>query len=115
MKRLGAFGAALLVASVLAGTTSGGRQVVSANGQVVPVGTRYRGVCLLQGGQISGRIAYWELAGVIPAFRRRGPGVVLRIRPGCGSIRDFRIAKTAFPACRSSDGSTVTMFGAQKL
>ena len=77
MKRLGAFGAALLVATALAGTTSGGRQVVSANGQVVPVGTRYRGVCLLQGGQISGRIAYWELAGVIPAFRRGGPGVVL--------------------------------------
>jgi hypothetical protein len=79
MKPLGAFATALLVAIVLAGTTPGGTQVTSAGGQVVPVGTRYRGACLLQGGQINGRLAYWELAGVIPAFRPAQPP---NARPG---------------------------------
>jgi hypothetical protein len=34
-------------------------------------------VCLLEGERVEGRLAHWELAGVIPAFRSGGTGVVL--------------------------------------
>lgn len=76
-KRVGALVAGLLAATVFAGGTSGGVQARSADGVVVRVGTPYRGVCVLEGGQINGRLASWELNGVIPAFRRGGRGVVL--------------------------------------
>lgn len=70
MRRAGALLVVLLCATVSANVTSGSVQVRFA--QVVPVGTPYRGECLLQGNSVDGRIAYWELAGVIPAFLRRG-------------------------------------------
>jgi hypothetical protein len=75
--RLGALAAGILGAIVFVGGTSGGMQVTSADGVPVLVGTPYRGECLLEGERVDGRIAYWELAGVIPAFRRGGTGVVL--------------------------------------
>jgi hypothetical protein len=74
---VGAFAAGLFGATVFAAGTSGGVQVTSADGVGVLVGTPYRGECLLEGERVDGRIAYWELAGVIPAFRRGGNGVVL--------------------------------------
>jgi len=77
MKRVGVVAAGLLAATVFASVTSGGVEGRSANGVVVSVGTAYRGVCLLEGERIDGRLAYWELNGVIPAFRRGGNGVVL--------------------------------------
>src|SRR5919204_3049640 len=77
LKRAGALAAVLLGATVFAGATSGGPQVTLANGVGVLVGTPYRGECLLEGWRVDGRIASWELAGVIPAFRRGGNGVVL--------------------------------------
>ena len=73
---LGALAAALLGA-IFVGGTFGGVQVTSADGVPVLVGTPYRGECLLEGGREEGRIAFWELAGVIPAFRRGGSGVTL--------------------------------------
>jgi hypothetical protein len=73
--KLGALAAGLLGATLLAAGTSGGLKATSA--QVVPVGTPYRGECVLEGDRVDGRIAYWELNGVIPAFRSGGNGVVL--------------------------------------
>jgi len=75
VKRAGALLAALLCATVSANVTSGSVQARVA--QVVPVGTAYRGECILEGERVDGRIAYWELNGVIPAFRRGGRGAVL--------------------------------------
>ena len=76
-KWLGALAAGLLGAIVFAGGMSGGVQGTSANGVSVLVGTPYRGECLLEGERVDGRLASWELAGVIPGFRRGGNGVVL--------------------------------------
>ena len=70
--QIGVVAAGLVVASFLAGGTFGGVQAASATGVPVLVGTPYRGVCLLEGGRVDGRLASWELAGVIPAFRRGG-------------------------------------------
>lgn len=75
--QIGVVAAGLVVASFLAGSTFGGVQATSANGVPVLVGTPYRGECLLEGGLVDGRLSYWELAGVIPAFRRGGRGVIL--------------------------------------
>jgi hypothetical protein len=69
--------AGVLAAMVLAGGTAGSVQVTSGDGVVVSLGTPYRGECVLEGGRIDGRLAYWELNGVIPAFRKGGKGVVL--------------------------------------
>jgi hypothetical protein len=77
LKWLGALAAGFLGAIVFVGATSGGVQVTSADGVGVLVGTPYRGECLLEGDRVDGRIASWELAGVIPAFRTGGSGVVL--------------------------------------
>ena len=70
MKRAGVLLAVLLCATASANVTSGSVHVRFA--QVVPVGTPYRGECILEGERVDGRIAYWEIAGVIPAFLRRG-------------------------------------------
>jgi hypothetical protein len=76
-KWLGALTAGVLSAVAFVGVTSGGVRVTSAGGVGVLVGTPYRGECLLEGDRVDGRIASWELAGVIPAFRRGANGVVL--------------------------------------
>jgi hypothetical protein len=76
-KKVAALLAALVAVTALAGGTAAGVQVTSATGVPVLVGTPYRGVCLLEGERVDGRLASWELAGVIPAFRRGGRGVVL--------------------------------------
>ena len=71
----GAVAVLLVGAAALAGGTS--ESVHTRSAQVVPVGTPYRGECVLEGQRIDGRIASWEIASVIPAFRRGGNGVVL--------------------------------------
>jgi hypothetical protein len=66
-----------IVAAGGAGATKGSVQGISTDGVVVPLGTEFRGECVLEGERIEGRLAYWELNGVIPAFRKGGKGVVL--------------------------------------
>ena len=67
-----ALAAGLLLAMFFAGSTTGGVDATPAN--AMPTG-----FCQLKGGggQLDGRLRYWDVAGVIPAFRRGGPGVVL--------------------------------------
>lgn len=72
-----ALAAALLGATLFAGVTFGSTHRKAADGVIVPLGTDFRGECVLEGGRIDGRLASWELNGVIPAFRRGGEGVEL--------------------------------------
>jgi hypothetical protein len=76
---VGAVAAGLLAATVFAGGTSESVNVTSGVPGEVPLGYRIvpRAVCLLEGERIDGRLRYWDVAGVIPAFRRGGTGVVL--------------------------------------
>ena len=76
--RLGALVAVVVGAAVFAGGTSENAQTTSARPVAVSAGLP-QGFCQLQGGggQVNGRLRYWDVAGVIPAFLRGGPGVVL--------------------------------------
>lgn len=49
--------------------------------QIVPLGTEFRGECVLDGGRIDGRLASWEISGVIPAFLHGGNGGVKLAAP----------------------------------
>jgi hypothetical protein len=72
-----ALAACVLAALVFAAGTSGNVHVTKAEGVVVPLGTEFHGECVLEEGRIEGRLAHWEISGVIPGFRRGAKGVVL--------------------------------------
>ena len=77
MKRV-VFAAVILAVAASVSATSEDAQSTSARPIVVSAGLP-QGFCQLRGGggQVNGLLRYWDVAGVIPAFRRGGPGVVL--------------------------------------
>jgi Peptidase_C39 like family len=69
-----ALGAAVVTALVLVGGSTASS--AASPTQVVPLGTEFKGECVLEGGRIDGRLASWEISGVIPAFLHGGKGGV---------------------------------------
>ena len=53
-------------------TAPAAAHVVPTQSQVVPLGTKVAGDCMLEDGRVDGRASTWELSTVIPAFKWGG-------------------------------------------